>query len=364
LDPQPDLLDPRDPRPAARRRLRAWLALQMALSLRPQEAAPLLRRTRDPADVLAALAAELRPDAARLDAAEAALRDAGVRGLPLLSSAYPPQLGVRDDPPLLLWVRGDPRLLREPAVAIVGARAPTAYGRGVARSFARGVARAGALVISGLARGIDAEAHRGTLEAGGRTLAVQACGPDLVYPREHRRLAEQIAETGAVVTELAPGTPPRSVHFPLRNRVISGLARAVVVVEARERSGSLITADHAARQGVELLAVPGPIHAPTSVGPNRLLCEGARPALCVDDVLDAARLPRVGAAPAVSAPPPEAAAPLLRALGEAPATRDELGRRLGRAPEQLAFELLELELGGWVVEDRDGRLRLLRSASP
>lgn len=361
MDPQPELLDPHDRRPAPRRCLRHWLALQLALALRPREAVSLLRRTRDPAAALATLASELRPEPARLDAAEAALRGSGARGLALLSRAYPPQLGIRDDAPLLLWVSGDPRLLREPAVAIVGARAPTAYGREVARSFARGVARAGGVVISGLARGIDAAAHRGALEEGGRTLAVQACGPDLVYPPEHRQLAGRIAETGAVLTELPPGTPPRPAHFPLRNRVISGLARAVVVVEARERSGSLITATHAADQGVEVLAVPGPIHAPTSFGPHRLLRDGARLALGVDDVLEAAGLPRAGT-PVARPKPPRAAAPLLRALGRAPATRDELGRRLGRAPEQLAFELLELELGGWVVEDRDGRLRVAASA--
>ena len=177
--------------------------------------------------------------------------------------------------------------LAAPCVAIVGPRAPTAYGRVVARALARALASAGLVVVSGLARGVDAEAHEGALDAGGRTIAFQACGPERVYPAEHRRLAARIAASGAVVSELPPGTPPRAPHFPLRNRLISGLSLAVVVVEAREQSGTLVTARHAAEQGVDVLAVPGPIDAPTSRGTNRLLRDGAKPLLDVRDVLDA-----------------------------------------------------------------------------
>jgi DNA processing protein len=234
----------------------------------------------------------------------------------------------------------------------------------VARALGRALGGAGLVVVSGLARGVDAEAHEGALEAGGRTVAFQACGPDRVYPSVHRRLASRIAEAGAVVSELPPGAPPRAPHFPLRNRLISGLSLAVVAVEARERSGTLVTARHAAEQGVEVLAVPGPIDAATSRGTNRLLRDGAKPLLDVRDVLDAIG---VRAQPS-AAPPRERAAALsplaraiLAALSEAPTDRDGLCRRLARRPAELAAALLELELAERVAEDRDGRLRPLRA---
>jgi DNA processing protein len=246
-------------------------------------------------------------------------------------------------------------------VAVVGARAPSAYGRRVARELGGALARRGLVVVSGLARGIDAEAHEGALAAGGVTVAVQGRGPDDVYPRAHRELAARIARAGAVVSELPPGAPPRPAHFPLRNRLIAGLAACVVVVEARERSGSLSTARHALDQGSEVLAVPGPIHAPTSRGTNRLLVDGARPCLGIDEILVAlgtpARRPR-------RRPPPEAGSPLLAALEDEPATPDELARRLGRPPQTLARELLELELEGAVARDRDGCLRVVPALPP
>ncbi len=208
------------------------------------------------------------------------------RLLPFSSDAYPERLRRLVDAPPLLVVRGDPSVLRAPAVAIVGARAATHYGRTVARDLAATLARAGLVVVSGLAVGVDAAAHEGALEAGGLTVAFQACGPDRVYPAVHRRLADRIARAGAVVSELPPGTPPRSPHFPLRNRLISASSLAVVVVEARRRSGSLITARHAADQGVDVFAVPGPITAPTSQGPNRLIQDGAIPLLTPTDILE------------------------------------------------------------------------------
>jgi DNA processing protein len=181
-----------------------------------------------------------------------------------------------------------------------------------------------------------------------------------VYPPEHRALAERIAASGALVSELPPGVPPRPAHFPLRNRLISGLAEALVVVEARERSGSLHTVRHALDQGIDVLAVPGPVDAPTSVGPNRLLRDGATPALDASDVLAALAAsthPRAPAAPAVPLAP--ALEALLAVLRLEPASRDALSRHLGLAPEALAAPLLELELAGRIVEDRDGRLRAL-----
>jgi DNA processing protein len=355
-----DLLDPSDPDPAARARVAAWLALQRALAFAPQRAARLAARGE--ARALSGVRAGAQ-DLSQLDR----LARLGVRGLPLVSALYPERLRRLADPALLLWVRGAPEALSAPAVAVVGPRAPTLYGRLVARALGRALGGAGLVVASGLARGVDAEAHAGALEAGGRTVAFQACGPDRVYPPEHRALADRIAASGAVVSELPPGTAPRGAHFPLRNRLISGISLALVVVEARESSGSLVTARHAAAQGVDVLAVPGPIDAPTSRGTNRLLRDGAKPLLDVRDVLDA-----IGARVEL-APPPAAgggaslsplAAEVLAALGDAPADRDALGRRLARAPAALAAAILELELAERVAEDRDGRLRVLRDPFP
>jgi DNA processing protein len=222
------------------------------------------------------------------------------------------------------------------------------------------------VVVSGLALGIDGVAHGAALDAGGRTVAVQACGPEMVYPSVHRSLADRIARQGAVVSEFPPGAPPLRYHFPLRNRLISGMALALIVVEARERSGSLITAQHAAEQGVDVFAVPGPISAPTSAGTNQLLRHGAGVALDAEDILGALRLSGVWREPplgrAAANPRPEEAPErrrILDALLQEPATRDELGRRLERAPEQLACDLFELEMEGRVAEDRDGRLRVV-----
>lgn len=350
------LLDPADPAPVARDEAGAWLALQRALAWRPREAAALLARGAP------ALLARFR--GASLDRELALLAAVGVRGVPLGWPAYPERLARLADPAPLLWVRGDPETLRAPGVAIVGPRAPSAYGRVVARALARALASAGLVVVSGLARGVDREAHEGALEAGGRTLAFQACGPDRVYPAAHRALADRIAAAGAVVSELPPGAPARPAHFPLRNRLISGASLAVVAVEAREWSGTLVTARHAAEQGIDVLAVPGPIDAPTSRGTNRLLRDGAKILLDVRDVFDAIggvveRAPSAPAA-AAAARPSALAAAALAALADAPLDRDGLCRRLARPPSEVAAALLELELAERICEDRDGRLRALR----
>ena len=284
-----------------------------------------------------------------------------MRLVPYASAAYPPRIAALRDAALLLAVRGDPKALGGAFAAIVGARRATAYGLAVARRLAADLAAHGVGVVSGLARGIDAAAHRGALEAGGCTVAVLGCGPDRVYPPGHERLAEEIVGRGAVVSELPPGAPPFAYHFPLRNRLISALSEAVVVVEARARSGSLITVEHAAEQGREVLAVPGPIDAPESEGPNRLLRDGVAPALDAGDVLRA--IGREPAAAARSRNPGEPVDPEARALWLAlrsePATRDELGARLGVSAQELARRLLPLELEGRVREDRDGRLRVV-----
>jgi DNA processing protein len=358
------VLDPADPRSEVAESLRDWLILQRELALDPVSAAELLRETGSPRGALAASRRRGRAKSFDVDSAIERLRAMGARALPLLSPAYPPRLARLRDPAPLLLVRGDIDALAAPSVAIVGSRAATRYGLDAARQLARDLARAGVVVISGLALGIDGAAHRGALEAGGRTVAVLACGLDRIYPPSHRALARRIEGRGALVSELPLGTRPLPAFFPLRNRLISGMAAAVVIVEARERSGSLITAAHAANQGVDVFALPGPITAPTSAGPNRLLREGAYVALEAADVLREMGIPvPVGSPPAGSesargsAGRPPSARAILDSLEHQPATRDELGRRLARPPEGLALDLLELELEGEVVEDRDGRWR-------
>jgi len=350
------VFDARDPQ--AEPGLSHWLALQRALALSPAAAVEALRVRPDPRAVLAALPDRSPPDALPLPEALRRLAHANARLVPWGSPRYPWRLARIADPAPVLAVRGDVALLSAPAIAVVGSRAATAYGRSVARTLAGELAQAGLVIVSGLAHGIDAEAHRAALDAGGRTVAVQACGPDLVYPAAHRGLAAQIARQGAVVTELPPGARPRRGYFPLRNRIIAGLALALLVVEARERSGSLITARHAADQGADVFAVPGPITAPTSAGTNRLLRQGAWPALSARDMLELLALPGRPAAPPALTTSSEAGRALLAVLERAPATRDELLRALD-APERLASALLELELAGRIARDRDGRFRIL-----
>jgi len=357
---EPAVLDPADLRPEVRESLRHWLAVQHVFALRPREGTERLRAT---GGARAALAASGRTPlaAAVLDPAVARLRACGAVAVPQLSPAFPARLVRLDDPPILLHVRGEIAALHGPCVAVVGSRAPSAGGRIVAEHFAAELARAGAVIVSGLATGIDGVAHRAALAAGGKTVAVQACGPDLVYPHRHRELADRIAASGAVVTEFPPGTPPRREHFPFRNRLISALSLAVLVVEARARSGSLVTARHAADQGVDVWAVPGPLGAPTSEGTNRLLRDGAYVALEPADLLRPLGLSPPEARRSLREPaiPPRHRA-VLAALQDAPATLDELCLRLGAAPEILAQGVLELELAGTIALDRDGRLRIVR----
>lgn len=365
------VLDPADPRPEVRARVHAWLALQRHAALQPARARVLLADRADPVSALAALAGRSPSQALRsgeLEAVRAAL--AGVLLVPFGAAVYPGRFAELADAPPLLAVRGDPAHLASPFVAIVGARAPTKLGLAVARRLASELAERGLGVVSGLARGIDAAAHRGALAARGVTVAMLGCGPDRVYPPEHAALAAAIAAAGAVVSELPVGAPPARHHFPLRNRLISALSRAVVVVEARPRSGSLVTVRHALDQGREVLAVPGSVDAPTSQGPNELLRAGAWPVLDASDVLAAIGIgpatPRErGGGPRPHAPAPpdaEGTDPILRALRHEPATRDELAARLRVGARELAQRLLPLQLAGRVVEERDGRLRVARNA--
>jgi len=244
------------------------------------------------------------------------------------------------DPPVGLFVRGEAALemLARPAVAIVGARACSGYGASVARSLARELAAAGLVVVSGLARGVDGEAHRGALEAGGTTVAVLGCGVDRDYPAAHAELARRVAETGLIVSEYAPGVEPAPWRFPARNRIVAGLCAATVVVEARERSGALITADLALEEGREVFAVPGEITSALSAGTNALLKLGATPLTSAADVLTSFGID-----------PHERDAGTSPLLEHLPATADELVRRTGMPAAEVAAALVELELDGRAV---------------
>lgn len=283
---------------------------------------------------------------------------AGWRWLTPEDAEYPALLGEIADPPLGLFVRGE--LAPAPRVAVVGSRRATPYGRQVARALGEELAAAGVVVVSGMARGVDAAAHRGALDArGGSTWAVWGTGPDRIYPPEHGGLAEDIAARGALLTEYLPGTPPRRHHFPERNRVLAGLAEAVVVVEAAARSGALVTARLAVDEGREVFAVPGPIFSELSLGPNTLLRLGARPLLVPGDVLQALGLEPGARVRSLTRP----ASRLERHLspGEALAP-DELAARAGMSMAEVLAGLLELEVAAVVERGADGRYTRLRAA--
>jgi DNA processing protein len=279
----------------------------------------------------------------------ASLREQRVRWLARSDREFPHALRAIFDPPPGLFLRGsgEAEVLDRPAVAIVGARACSSYGAHVARMLGRELALAGLLVVSGLARGIDAEAHRGALEGGGVTVAVLGCGIDRDYPAAHRELARRVAEHGLVVSEYPPGVEPAPWRFPARNRIIAGLSAGTVVVEARERSGALITADLALEEGREVFAVPGEITSALSAGTNTLLRVGATPVRGAPDVLESFGLAPPEATPAA---PDGTAGKILALLREAAASPDELVRVTGLTPSMLGAALTELELAGAVIE--------------
>jgi DNA processing protein len=278
----------------------------------------------------------------------AGLAAAGVRWLTRSDSAFPPLLRAIHDPPAGLFVRGaaEVELLGRAAVGIVGARSCSPYGAQVARMLGRELAAAGLVVVSGLARGIDGEAHRGALDAGGATVAVLGCGIDRDYPASHAELAARIRATGLAVSEYAPGVEPAPWRFPARNRIIAGLCAATVVVEARERSGALITADLALEEGREVLAVPGEITSALSGGTNSLLRLGATPLTGSGDVLE---LFGLSPAAATAVDLSETADNVLGRLRDGPASADELARATGLGAGALASALTELELAGVAV---------------
>jgi DNA processing protein len=283
------------------------------------------------------------------------LAGSGVAWIGRDESSYPLRLRAIHDPPLGLFVRGTTPLAvdERPTVAIVGARACSAYGSSVARSLAAELAAAGVVVVSGLARGVDGAAHRGALECG-TTAAVLGCGIDRDYPRAHAMLAAEVAARGWIVSEYAPGVEPAPWRFPARNRIVAGLSDATVVVEARERSGALITADLALDEGREVLAVPGEITSQLSAGTNHLLRLGATPVTCAGDVLHVLGVQ----APGRPAPPPldERLAAIQAVVADAPTGVDEVVRQTGLDAARVAAALAELELLG-VIEQADGLYR-------
>ncbi len=280
---------------------------------------------------------------------------------------FPPHLRDAPDPPLALFIAGDPTLLWRPSVAMVGSRSPTPSGRALAAEFAQVFSAAGLAVVSGLAAGIDGAAHAATLAAGGITLGVIGTGPDLSYPDNHRTLQARIAEHGAVISEYPPGTPARPLHFPARNRIVAALAQATVVVEAAQRSGALITARLAAEAGREVCAIPGSVRNPRARGCHRLIREGAALVESAEEVIALLAPGLVHALPglhshlqapiqrcqAAQLPAPFATDPdyqcLWKALDHDPIPMDSLITRSGLTAARLSSMLLAMELAGIVV---------------
>ena len=302
----------------------------------------------------------------------------GIHILSLLDADYPKNLAMIYDPPLVLYVKGKLIHEDEAGVAVVGTRHPSAYGVRMANKFARELAQRGMTVISGLARGIDAEAHRGALLAHGRTIAVLGSGLDVVYPKEHVALYEQIVGTGAVISEFPLGTLPLAFNFPKRNRIICGLSLGVLVVEASQRSGSLITASVALEEGREVYAVPGQADSLTSLGTNQLIQKGAKLVASTDDIFDDLS-PQVRAFLKVwrsqekGDKSQEITSPslkekclsgeslsfgdesLLKLLAYQPLYFDEIVSKLGGNAEELHLHLTQLELAGYLKRDFGGR---------
>jgi DNA processing protein len=347
-------------------RARAWVTLQ-ASGIGPRPFAALLRAFGSPEAVVAATPAQRRkvvpaaaaaaldagPDADRLATALGWLEAPGHDLAALGDPDYPASLLEIGDPPPVLYCMGRRELLTRPALAIVGSRNATPQGASDAQAFARALSAAGLTIVSGLALGIDAAAHRGALDGAGSSIAVTGTGLDRVYPAANRDLAHDLAARGLIVSEFAPGTPPLPQNFPRRNRLVSGLARGVLVIEATLSSGSLITARLAGEQGREVFALPGSIHSPFSKGCHKLLREGAKLVETAQDVLDELRLPHAGAAKPAAAVVDDDLTDderaVVEALSHAPAAVDTLTARSGLAPEAVAAALLALELAGRVA---------------
>lgn len=265
-------------------------------------------------------------------------------------SGYPEQLRAIFDPPPVIFVRGRLQPADNLAVAVIGARKPSPYGQVVAEKLAKDLAAVGVTVVSGMARGIDSMAHKGALAGGGRTIAVLGCGPDVVYPRENKKIMEQIMDNGAVISEFPPGSPPEAWHFPARNRIISGLSLGTVVVEAGEKSGALITADFALEQGRDVMAVPGNVVSALSRGPHRLIKQGARLVEGAGDILDELGLDKLFPLPDNNSEIPLKMSKdedvLYRLLSLEPVSLEVLINKSGLVPQKVMAALIYLEMKG------------------
>lgn len=358
----------------------SWLVLQHLPGMTPQRLARLVEAFGGPAEALGAPLAEFariaggkaRQALEHESPADMAARLRGElesRGIAVLirgDESYPAPLDDIYAPPGALFVEGALRAEDLLAVAVVGMRTPSDYGRRMAREIAGGLAAHGVTVVSGLAPGVDTAAHRAALDAGGRTVAVLGCGLGVDYPPENHELREQIARQGAVISEFPWSTPPRPYHFPQRNRIISGLALATVVVEAAQRSGALLTARLALEQGKEVMALPGPVHTGRSAGCHRLIREGAHLVESVEDILATlpgylARPQATKPAPARTAEPAPSDAPLseeetalLELLRQGENTVEGITRARGLRPEVVAALLLQLELQGRIRQVEGG----------
>lgn len=373
MTPPPSAKVPPGALPATAAARLDWLRLARSRRVGPATFIRLLRETGSAGaalDRLPALATEAgvrdyrAASRAEAEAELAAGEAAGARLLFLGAPDYPPALALIDDAPPVLWALGDPGLAARPAVALVGARNASALGRRMAAQLARDLGAAGFVVASGLARGIDASAHRAALETG--TIAAQAGGVDVVYPPENAGLAAEMASRGLRLSEMPPGHAPRAQDFPRRNRIISGLALGVVVVEGALRSGSLITARNAADQGREVMAVPGnPLDARAG-GCNALIRDGATLVRHAEDVAEALaahlatplRPPAPPVVPEAPAGGADLPARLLGLLGPAPVEEDALTRDLALPAATVAAALLDLELDGRVVRHPGGKVSL------
>jgi len=359
--------------------LRGWLRLSLTPGIGPATLRGLLSKYGLPDAVLARSRSELAQFASStsLDAMNSAsvdraveralgwLKDEGCAIVTLADESYPRALLEIPDPPPVLYVRGRLELLRWPALAVVGSRNATAQGEANATAFATALSDAGLTIVSGLALGIDAAAHRGGLAGASSTIAVLGTGIDTIYPRANAELASRIGREGLLVSEFPLGTPAAQHHFPRRNRLISGLSRGCLVVEAAIASGSLITARAAAEQGREVFAIPGSIHSPLAKGCHALIKSGAKLVESADDVLAELSGMRSAAAAAQRAPRSEGASGetgLLAHMGHDPVDIDLLCQRAGLSAEQVSAELLRLELDGRVSTLPGGLYQRLEGA--
>lgn len=341
-----------------------WVALNLIPGLGSETFRSLLQAFGEPERIFAAsyaaLSGVVKPDIARAIAAgpdqEAVvptlewLAATGNHLVTLADPDYPHLLLETPDPPPLFYLKGRRELLNSPALAVVGSRNATPQGMRDAESFSRTLSEGGFCIVSGLALGIDTAAHTGGLAGRGSTLAIVGTGLDIVYPARNRALAHRIAEQGAILSEFPLGTSAKAGHFPRRNRLISGLSRGCLVVEAAAQSGSLITARLAAEQGREVFAIPGSIHSPLAKGCHRLIKQGAKLVESAQDILEELGTPFPAAAPPAPAEPPKAEfSALLALLGGAPAGVDTLAERSGLTAETVCAILLNMELDGLVA---------------